>query len=245
MKNFLFILLFLFQIKIGYASISLESTPKINRHFEVIKNKMKEKVSEYTKLHSMNFYYSDGSVREEISYDEKASNLLLIHNGRKYYSHINQFVDKMKPSVTCDPNNKENPTLSYCDWISTRYLTCHLYIFDENIDLANTQILDITRSEMLIKGNPRCTSLKAMSVAKEIPDAMLITLGYTDSAEPADPHNEPPEFVTTVLLRFSEENGKLKIEQDDACLGNPNHYNTIAKAREALRLCTKNGLDKK
>ena len=81
-----------------------------------------------------------------------------------------------------------------------------------------------------------------MAVAMVIPDAMLITLGYDDSASPADPRNDdPPQFTSTALLRFSEVNGKLKIEQDDSCLGNPNKYKTITAARKALANCSAGG----
>jgi hypothetical protein len=73
-----------------------------------------------------------------------------------------------------------------------------------------------------------------MAIAKEVPDAMLITLGYSDSAVPPDRDNPAQEFITTVLLRFSEQNGKLKIEQDDRCLENPSPFKTIAAARKAL-----------
>lgn len=82
-----------------------------------------------------------------------------------------------------------------------------------------------------------CLSVKAMAVAKTIPDAMLVTLGYIDSAEPASKNSDPTEFSTTLLLRFKNDNGKLKIEQDDSCLGNPNNYKTIAAARKALSTC--------
>lgn len=68
---------------------------------------------------------------------------------------------------------------------------------------------------------------------------MLITLGYIDSAEPANKNSDPPEFYTTLLLRFKDDNGKLKIEQDDSCLGNPNQYKTVAEARKALSKCTR------
>lgn len=41
----------------------------------------------------------------------------------------------------------------------------------------------------------------------------------------------------TVLVRFSEQNGKLALIQDDRCLGNPNKYKDIPSARKALSRC--------
>lgn len=76
-----------------------------------------------------------------------------------------------------------------------------------------------------------------MAVAKIVPDAMLVTLSYIDSAAPADPRNELIEFYTTVLMRFRDDNGTLVVEQDDRCLGNPNKLKTIVAARKALKKC--------
>jgi len=41
----------------------------------------------------------------------------------------------------------------------------------------------------------------------------------------------------TVLVRFSEQNGKLALIQDDRCLGNPNKCKGIPSARKALSRC--------
>lgn len=101
--------------------------------------------------------------------------------------------------------------------------------------IAGYTPIDIARSEALLKGKPFCYQVLAMSAPQNIPDSMLITLTYIDSAAPADPHSDPKEFPMTVLLHFKRENdGKLNITQDDRCLGNPNHYATIASARKAL-----------
>jgi len=41
----------------------------------------------------------------------------------------------------------------------------------------------------------------------------------------------------TVLLRLKQQNGRVVIEQDDSCLGNPNHFPDIPSARKALQKC--------
>ena len=110
----------------------------------------------------------------------------------------------------------------------------------DDLKLQNVTRRNIVRDKKQLVGLPRC-GISAMAVAKVLPDAMLITMEYSDSAEPADKHSEPPYFYTTALLRFSEVNGKLKIEQDDTCLGNPNKYKTIAAARKALAKCSTGG----
>ncbi|MDE2439867.1 MAG: hypothetical protein KGP14_02490 [Betaproteobacteria bacterium] len=108
-------------------------------------------------------------------------------------------------------------------------------MFSHDLVLKAVAPLDIKRDSQVLLGKPLCRSNMPMSIAKEIPDSMLIVLGYSDSAVQANPRNDPPEFVTTVLLHFNAEGEKLRIEQDDSCLGNPNKYATIAVARKALK----------
>lgn len=113
-----------------------------------------------------------------------------------------------------------------------------LFMFTEKPALTAIAFLKINKIKEQIHGKPYLLFVNAMAVAKEVPDSMLITLVYCDSAEfLTDPHGNPPEYTTTILLRFSEESGKLKIVQDDSCLGNPNQYKTIASARKALKQC--------
>src|SRR5574343_1350786 len=79
----------------------------------------------------------------------------------------------------------------------------------------------------------------AVAPAKEVSDALLFTLGYSDSAAPADPRNEPPEFRTTILVLLRQNQGKLQILQEDSCFGNPNMLKSVAVARKELRACNK------
>jgi hypothetical protein len=41
----------------------------------------------------------------------------------------------------------------------------------------------------------------------------------------------------TSLIRVKASNGKIEVVQDDSCLGNPNQFDTIAKARKQLQRC--------
>ena len=43
----------------------------------------------------------------------------------------------------------------------------------------------------------------------------------------------------TILFRVKAVDGKIQVQQDDRCLGNPNDYETIPDARKALRECTR------
>lgn len=153
-------------------------------------------------------------------------------SGRKYLSTIAWYTSNLDPLPDCDSNSLD------CDWIVDRHTTCQLFLFEsDTLSLAGAIPLYIARDRRLLKGKPRCQDVKAMSVGQVVPDTLLVTLGYSDSAEPAEARNDPPEFVTTVALHFDPTPGVLRIEQRDNCLGNPNGYKTIAAARTRLREC--------
>ena len=45
----------------------------------------------------------------------------------------------------------------------------------------------------------------------------------------------------TTLFTVKDVGGKIEVEQDDRCLGNPNRIETIPDARKRLRACEKSG----
>jgi hypothetical protein len=156
-----------------------------------------------------------------------------LFNGHQYISAV--------VSINSDPvpladykHEDENPLTDMSSWINTRQQTCHLFMLNPDLSVNAVFPINIVRVKGRLVGKPRCSYVKAMAVAKAVPDAMLITLGYSDSAAPADKNESPREFITTVLLRFSEQKGKLNIQQDDRCLENPSPFKTIAAARKAL-----------
>ena len=160
-------------------------------------------------------------------------------NGRRLFSMVGSFTPEVARLEDCRPSPDELNPGDRCVWRRKRFKVCHLFMFSEpNLKRETVTRLNIIRDENKLTGLPRCQTVQAMAVAKIIPDAMLITLGYIDSAEPANKNSDSPEFSTTLLLRFKDNNGKLKIEQDDSCLSNPNNYNTIAAARKALSACS-------
>ncbi len=48
-------------------------------------------------------------------------------------------------------------------------------------------------------------------------------------------------YYSTYLFHLvKDENGRIRFEQDDTCLGSPNPYRTVAQARKALKACAWN-----
>lgn len=159
-----------------------------------------------------------------------------LYNGHQYFSAVVSINSDSAPLANYK-HEDNNPLTDMSFHINARQLTCHLFMLNPDLSINTVLPINIVRVESQLVGKPRCSYVKAMAIAREVPDAMLITLGYSDSAAPADKDYPPREFITTALLRFSEQGGKLKIEQDDSCLGNPNKYKTIAAARKALSQC--------
>ena len=192
----------------------------------------------YNTLHAADFGGSNGRYLSYPNYSD--SNFAWDFNGKIFYSNISAFVPEIASLEDCKPDPNELIPGQECEWRRKRYNVCHLYMFDSlSLKLENVTRLDIKRDRRQIMGLPRCNGVHAMAIAKVIPDAMLITINYIDSAAQIDPRDLPPEYFSTVLLRFRDESGKLKIEQDDSCLGNPNKHKTIAAARKALTSCSK------
>jgi hypothetical protein len=217
------------ELVINSSVSSVAVKAKLTPLFETV-------IRPYGDAHSAPFPYLGGVKGKGTFTYYEGSNFEWVFNDGRYLSDIAAFVPDATQLEDCKPD-KENPLDTHCDQIRERHWVCHLFMFDSDLALAAVSRIEVGRDRRRLIGKPFCQSVKAMSVAKEVPDAMLITLGYSDSAEPADPRNDSKEFVSTVLLRFSTDAGKLKIEQDDSCLGNPNKYATIVSARKALKTC--------
>lgn len=194
-------------------------------------------------------------------YKEATTLYTLKANGHEYLAAIIAYNPLLKAEPHCEPDDSAIPT-GHCRWIAQRALTCHLFLFDpQSRKLESVTPFNITRDPRplpgqkmrsfwhydathagdprQIEGWPRCGNVLAVAPAKVVSDALLLTLGYSDSAAPADPRNEPPEFRTSVLVLLRQNQGKLKILQEDSCLGNPNMLNSISAARKALSACNK------
>ena len=222
----------------SHAELALDTSKKPDHVQKILEPVFESVIRPYNEQHAVLF--GGAFPTKQTSYPNYPySNFAWTFNGTTFYSNISAFVPEVAPLKDCKPDPDELNPGSQCDWRRTGFNVCHLYMFNgKNLKLENVTRLNIARDRKQLLGLPRCNGIEAMAVAKALPDAMLITLRYSDSAEPADPRNEPPRFYSTVLLRFSDDHGKLKIVQDDNCLVNPNKYKTVAAARKAIAACS-------
>jgi hypothetical protein len=221
-----------------HAELILDKSVTSKQLYKKIYPTIDKAVGPYAKAHTP--VWPDGFSGYKAPYDIDNSEdgappdfFAWLFNGRQYISAV--------ASINSDPvpladyrHEDDNPLTDMSSWINKRQQTCHLFMLNPDLSVNVVFPINIVRVKGRLVGKPRCSYVKAMAVAKAVPDAMLITLGYSDSAAPADKNESPREFITTVLLRFSEQKGKLNIQQDDRCLENPSPFKTIAAARKAL-----------
>ena len=112
---------------------------------------------------------------------------------------------------------------------------CTLFIYDENLKQATKHDVKLNEAN----GHTWCNGARALARVKG-QDALLFSISYylTDKplARQAKDIGDGWRYMT-VLLKIREQDGKVIIEQDDACLGNPNQLKDLASARRALAAC--------
>lgn len=194
----------------------------------------------------------------QLKYPETLYGLTI--NGRDYLAAVFSFNPMLTAEPHCRPNDSALPT-GHCELIAKRQKTCHLFLIEPNsLALESVTPLNIVRDPRpmpgqkkrsfwhynekhpndprQVEGWPACSDLLAVATTKDVPDSLLFTLGYYDSAAVVDKFTGAPIFKTTVLVSISTDaKGKPQVTQDDSCLGNPNMYTSIGEARKALKQC--------
>lgn len=189
----------------------------------------------------------------------------LTFDGRNYIAGVGSYVPLLKAAPGCGPVEADGT--DYCKRIAENNLVCHLFLFDPQthavmavgampIERDNRPMPGVKRRSWVhfdpkypndprqVEGWPRCHVVSAVASAKVVPNSLLISLNYIDSAESISKYGKDQQnfYTTTALLRFStDEQGKVKITQDQSCLGNPNTHASINAARKALAACIANG----
>ena len=168
----------------------------------------------------------------------------------EFLSYVSAFRTNLTPPPSCRPGVPFAQAMdgAECEHAITAFVQCHLFLISSSKRLVAVQPLYIPQPDF-IEAKPSCFDVYAMAPAKVVNDGMLIVAGYYDSrwtcnsgwycASNSPAASPDPLYKTTFLVRFSEDDqGQLTLSQDDKCMPLLNNYDTIAKARHALK---KNG----
>jgi hypothetical protein len=155
----------------------------------------------------------------------------------KYYIQPSMFMAKSKPGEVCTPSGN---VLAYQCQEGQRYVKgCHLLFFDAQGKWVGWHTMNIDEK----KYPHYCNAMPAMGIANKAKNELLVTMQYFladggGSKRVSDLGSD--WFRMTTMIRMKANNGKIEVEQDDSCLGNPNQVDTIAKARKQLQRCLAN-----
>ncbi len=243
---FFFSLLFIFSNV--QAELSLEHE-KLHRESELfIRSTAKSEFDFYVQTHGTTYFDDTGQpyntgltgVNSQTEYKWRYKNTVL-------YSYVSSFRTNLTPPPLCDRNL---PFKNYlggadCSVAISSFLQCHLFLISTSKKLISVQPLYIPQPDF-IEAKPSCFDVYAMAPAKVVKDGMLIVAGYYDSrwtcnsgwycASNSPAASPDPLYKTTFLIRFSQDDqGQLTLSQDEKCMPLLNQFDTIAKARRALK----------
>ena len=112
---------------------------------------------------------------------------------------------------------------------------CHVFVFDEAFKEVGFHTIEIKEAAPYF-----CNAVLAVGVGDKARNELLVTVQYFFiERKPAAKMSEigADWKRMTVALRLKAEGGRVLIEQDDRCLGNPNTIDTVADARRRLKQC--------
>lgn len=153
----------------------------------------------------------------------------------KYYIQPLTFMAKDRPDEVCTPKDYSGQPTYQCEQGQRYKHSCHLFFFDSKYQPVGAHRIRIDEPVEVF-----CNAVPAMGVYDKTRNELLVTYQYfpIDRKAASKTSEIGANWMRmTSLFRLREEGGKILVEQDDACLRNPNRYETIPDARKALRSC--------
>lgn len=134
-----------------------------------------------------------------------------------YYIKPAFFMAKSRPDEICNPIRI---SLTYkCEEGQPHVYGCHFLFYD-----AQGKWIGIHTMKINEEIPHFCNSMPAMGVANKAKNELLVTMQYflADGGGAKKVSDLGSDwFRMTTLFRVKAVNGKIEIEQDDSCLGNP------------------------
>jgi len=154
---------------------------------------------------------------------------------KKHYLQPMRFMAKQHVNDVCTPAPFTNVPTYRCVEGQRYRVGCHVFVFGEAFKEVGFHTIEIKETAPYF-----CNAVPAVGVGDKARNEVLFTVQYFFiDGKPATKMSEIGSGWKrmTVALRFKDEGGKVSIEQDDRCLGNPNTIDTIPDARRRLKQC--------
>jgi hypothetical protein len=160
-------------------------------------------------------------------------------DGKPHYLAPVLFMSKSRPDELCSPTPFKNTPTYMCDEGQRHTQDCHLFIFNDKFEEVGYHRIAVRETFPFF-----CNTVLAVGVGNKDANELLVTVQYFSidrkpASKTADIGQGWRRMTVALRLRSTSE-GKVLIEQQDACLKNPNGIESIPDARQALRHCLGN-----
>lgn len=157
-------------------------------------------------------------------------------DGLQHYLEPLMFMTKSKPDEVCTRADSKGMPRYQCKEGQRRTEDCHILVFNDQFEEVGYHRIEVKEPYQFF-----CNAVPAIGVADAKNNLILATVQYfpidrklaSKVSEIGDGWNR-----MTVALRLKrQEDGRVWIEQEDACLGNPNRIETVPDAKRKLKGC--------
>lgn len=157
-------------------------------------------------------------------------------DGQPHYFEPVGFMTPGRPDEVCTPSPFKGQPTYRCNEGQRHTVDCHVLIFNERFEEVGYQRIAVNEPYLFY-----CNAVPAVGVGDASRNVVLATIQYF----PIDEHHASNlgevgqgwRRMTVALRLTRQDDGRVRIEQDDRCLGNPNRIDTIPDAKRLLRQC--------
>lgn len=155
---------------------------------------------------------------------------------KKYYLQPTLFMAKQHPGDVCTPAPHDKTRPYQCVEGQRYRKDCHVLIFNDKFEEVGYHRIEIKEPYQFY-----CNAVPAMGVGDAANNLVLATIQYfpIDRKHASTVAEVGQDWIRmTVALRLRRQaDGHVLIEQEDECLGNPNHIDTVPDAKRQLKKC--------
>jgi hypothetical protein len=157
----------------------------------------------------------------------------------QYYLQPMLFMARRHEGEVCTPAPYDKAPTYRCVEGQRYTRGCHVLVFDRAFKEVGFHTVRINESQPYF-----CNAVVSAGVASRVRNELLLTVQYFPldgqaASEASEIGSSWRRMTIRLRLRAAQgkDQGRVAIEQDDGCLGNPNRIETVPDAREKLRRC--------